>query len=180
MVNAVDIRSAGYGIVPKLVMRDRRLSISAKGLYAYLSSYAGSDNECYPTRKKICYDLNICSSVVSRCMKELTDTGYIRKDQVRCGGRFMNNIYRLNQAVTQPEDTINISSDAEYTANSFTVSGNTVNGDIGNGIQDTTINNKIINNKTITKNKNNSSKNTSQTERFRFLEPDADFFASIM
>lgn len=178
-MSIIEIRSAGYGIVPKLVMLDRSISISAKGLYAYLSSYAGKDNECYPTRSKICYDLKICSSVVSRCIKELTDAGYIRKIQVRKSGKFTNNLYRLTQTVESPvlgdsAGSLHHSAVGE----DFAVCGNTAAGKAVNGVMNNTITNNInTNNKNINNKINNSTK---ESAVFRFLEPDEDFFSSIM
>jgi hypothetical protein len=36
------VNSMGYGTIPKMVMRDRRLSATAKCIYAYFCSYAGA------------------------------------------------------------------------------------------------------------------------------------------
>ena len=36
------INSKGFGIVPKLLMQDERLSIYSKAIYCYFCSYAGS------------------------------------------------------------------------------------------------------------------------------------------
>lgn len=176
-MSVIEIRSAGYGIVPKLVMLDRRISIGAKGLYAYLSSYAGRDNECYPTRSKICYDLKICSSVMSRCIRELTDAGYICKTQVRKGGKFTNNLYRLTQTVAYSGGgDAEVSRENDITVNDCTVVGNPAVGKTVNDVMSTTINSN-----TITNNKNTNDKiNNYTSEKFRFLEPDEDFFASIM
>ena len=35
------INAKGYGTIPKLVMKDRRLTAQAKAIYAYFCSYAG-------------------------------------------------------------------------------------------------------------------------------------------
>ena len=53
------LQSYGYGIVSQLPMKDRELSIQAKGVYAYLVSCAGNDKQTYPTQEKMCYDLKI-------------------------------------------------------------------------------------------------------------------------
>ena len=39
--NKNSILRAGYGIIPKVVMRDKNLSIEAKAIYAYLTAFAG-------------------------------------------------------------------------------------------------------------------------------------------
>ena len=45
-------QSYGYGIISQLPMKDREMSIQAKGVYAYLVSCAGNDKQTYPTQKK--------------------------------------------------------------------------------------------------------------------------------
>ncbi|WRN75135.1 hypothetical protein UM590_04250 [Staphylococcus aureus] len=39
----------GYGLVFKRVMKDTTISIEAKALYSYLSSYAGVDETAFPS-----------------------------------------------------------------------------------------------------------------------------------
>ena len=53
--------SKGYGIAPRLLMMDRRLSIGPKALFCYISSIAGSAPNpefggpaSWPTRERIC------------------------------------------------------------------------------------------------------------------------------
>ena len=40
--------SHGYGLSPQLVMRSKGLSIEAKALYGYLSSFAGAGDTAFP------------------------------------------------------------------------------------------------------------------------------------
>lgn len=88
----------GYGLVYQSVMRDGNLSVKTKAVYAYLSCYAGSKNECYPSRRLILNDLNICGETLDICVKELISRGYIEKIQVREKGKFSKNLYRINHA----------------------------------------------------------------------------------
>ena len=53
------LQSYGYGIVSQLPMKDRELSIQAKGVYAYLVSCAGNVKQTYPTQEKMFYYLGI-------------------------------------------------------------------------------------------------------------------------
>lgn len=89
----------GYGVISRLVMQDSAVDIGAKGLYAYLCSYSGSGNTCYPSRNKICHDLNIGKETVSRYINQLTGAGYIQVERVRDGGKFLHNLYTI---VTEP------------------------------------------------------------------------------
>ncbi len=42
------VRSRGFGIIPKLVMQDKRLTGDAKAIYAYFCSYAGAGDTAFP------------------------------------------------------------------------------------------------------------------------------------
>ena len=43
----------GYGTVAKAVMKNKKISIGSKALYAYLCSYAWGKNESYPISEQI-------------------------------------------------------------------------------------------------------------------------------
>ena len=44
------IYALGYGIMPRLVARDVRLSYKSRGLYAYCSGFANNNGEAFPSR----------------------------------------------------------------------------------------------------------------------------------
>jgi hypothetical protein len=86
----------GYGIVAKDVLRDKKLSIQAKALYAYLCSYAGRDNKAFPSTEKISSDLNISTRSLYKYLKELKDLKYISVSQEREeDGTFSRNVYNI-------------------------------------------------------------------------------------
>lgn len=89
------INSNGYGTIPKAVMQDQDLSISAKAVYSYFCSYTGAGDTCFPTRSKICYDLGIANNSLSKYLKELTTNGYLKVEQIKENGRFSHNVYTL-------------------------------------------------------------------------------------
>ena len=89
----------GYGMSPKLVMRDKNLSIEAKAIYAYMSSFAGSGGSAFPKVETACRDLNISKNRFLKYRKELVDYGYITIEKERKGGKFDNNVYILNNTV---------------------------------------------------------------------------------
>ncbi len=45
--------SKGYGLMPKIVAQDQRLTIEAKGLYSYYVSYSGSGLMSFPSKQRI-------------------------------------------------------------------------------------------------------------------------------
>lgn len=95
------INSQGYGTIPKMVMQDQGVDIAAKALYAYFASFSGAGDTCFPSRKKICYDLGISKDTFTKYLKELTDRGYIKVEQAKAAsGRFSHNIYTLTDTVS--------------------------------------------------------------------------------
>ena len=91
------INAKGYGTIPKLVMKDRRLTAQAKAIYAYFCSYAGCGSTAFPKVSQIIYDINMTNKTYYKHFTLLTENGYItvikRKKE---GNKFDNNIYKLN------------------------------------------------------------------------------------
>ena len=98
------VNAQGYGTIPKLVMKDRRLTPQAKAIYAYFCSYAGCGSTAFPKTSQIMYDLNISNKTYYRHFELLTKFGYITVVRMRKeGSKFDNNIYKLNM---NPQKTI--------------------------------------------------------------------------
>lgn len=95
ILKGIQINSAGFGTISKLAMQDRRLHITAKAIYAYFNSYAGAGDTCFPSRKKICYDLGISADTFGKYLKQLCEYGYIKTQQVKENGRFSHNVYTI-------------------------------------------------------------------------------------
>ena len=72
----VDI-TGGYGNVYKEVMKKNNLSIEAKAIYSYLSSYAGSNDIAFPSVSLICHELNISENRFRKYKDELINNGII-------------------------------------------------------------------------------------------------------
>lgn len=89
------INSKGFGIIPKLVMQDREIGIIAKAIYAYFCSFAGAGNTCFPSRDKICHDLNISKGCLTKYIKQLSEHGYIKIRQETEHGKFSHNVYEI-------------------------------------------------------------------------------------
>ena len=98
------VNAQGYGTIPKLVMKDRRLTPQAKAIYAYFCSYAGCGSTAFPKVSQIMYDLNISNKTYYKHFDLLTEFGYITVVKIKKeGNKFDNNIYKLN---TNPKKTI--------------------------------------------------------------------------
>lgn len=99
------INSQGFGTIPKLVMQDRSLNIISKVIYAYLCSFTGAGDSCFPSRDKVCYDLNINKDTFTKYRNELISKGYIKVEMQRDESRkFLHNVYILCDTV-QPRPT---------------------------------------------------------------------------
>jgi hypothetical protein len=90
------LQSYGYGIVSQLPMKDRELSIQAKGVYSYLVSCAGNDKQTYPTQEKMCYDLGIKKvDTLKKYIKQIQARGYIKIVKTKKGNLYYRNVYLI-------------------------------------------------------------------------------------
>lgn len=121
-----DVLAMGYGIIPKMVMKDQDLTIEAKAIYAYIASYAGRGNVAFPSVDLICYDLKIGKERFQKHKKMLLEKGYLVIDQVMAGGKFGRNRYTMNQIVGEVEEA----SDKEEPMPAFTASEDQSLGDV--------------------------------------------------
>lgn len=94
-----DLLSKGYGIIPKLVMKDLKISAEAKAIYAYICSYCGAGDTAFPSVELICHDLGISEKRYQRHIKQLKENGYVIVTRNRIKSGFSNNIYTLPKTV---------------------------------------------------------------------------------
>ncbi|MGG5372836.1 conserved phage C-terminal domain-containing protein [Enterococcus sp. AZ196] len=92
--------SMGYGMIPKLVMKDPNLSAEAKAIYAYLCSYCGAGDTAFPSTELMCHDLAISEKRLQRHMKQLKESNYVHIERKRTVNGFSNNIYTLPKSVS--------------------------------------------------------------------------------
>lgn len=124
------INSKGFGTIPKVVMKDRRLTLQAKGIYAYFCSYAGAGNRVFPSRNTILRDLGINVSTYYKHLDLLKKCDYIRVKQQKRNGTFAYNIYVLMECPNSKEkesipcmnfsDTVHSDAEKPDTGNSHT------------------------------------------------------------
>jgi len=102
------INSKGYGTIPKMVMQDIRLSISAKAIYGYFCTYAGAGRQAFPRVTKIIKDLGISKNAYYKHFGLLKQYGYIKAEQEHVDGRLSHNIYTLLTEIqcTKIRDTV--------------------------------------------------------------------------
>ena len=102
------INSKGFGMIPKLVMQDRRLTVQAKAIYSYFASYAGGGQTAFPSRAKILADLEISVKTYYRHLNRLKERGYVKADQEKNQrGQFKRNVSTLTTDIPVSPDTHN-------------------------------------------------------------------------
>lgn len=88
------------------IMRDKTLTPEAKAIYAYLCSFAGSGDSCYPGAELMRLELGMGSDRFYKHMKLLTDSGVVNKEQERSGNRWGKALYKLNHMPDFPHTQI--------------------------------------------------------------------------
>jgi hypothetical protein len=118
----------GFGYVYQNVMRNKKLTIEAKSIYAYLASFSGNNEMCYPSIQLILKELGISKSRFYKHMELLINNGIVTKQQEKFENRFSKNTYIIssfpNFEDTQIEDTQNRDTQIEDTQNLTTKRNN--------------------------------------------------------
>lgn len=100
-----NVNSKGFGCIPKMVMQDTRLGLQAKGIYAFLASYAGAGKAAFPCLKTILYYLGIGQDTYYKYLKQLIEYGYIRAEKQRNErGNFWRTVYTLCSDISPHEE----------------------------------------------------------------------------
>ncbi len=86
--------SEGYGIAPRKLAIDKKLSDGAYRLWTLLSCYARGGNGCFPLQETLADDLGKRPETICVLIKELEDIGYINKSNRDNNGRALK--YTLN------------------------------------------------------------------------------------
>ena len=96
----IDVLSMGYGIVPRSVMSDRKLTVEAKAIYAYFAACIGAGDTIFPKVGEICKDLNMSEDRFRKHQKNLIERGYltIRKNAA-ANGRYSTNVYVIQDRI---------------------------------------------------------------------------------
>lgn len=102
MSEQTEIRyDTGFGLIHRNIMRDKNLSIEAKAIYSYISSFAGVGMVAYPGIELMCSELNISEKRFHKYKNELINIGYLTIERERQEKGFSKNIYTLHvQPVT--------------------------------------------------------------------------------
>ncbi|WP_158554272.1 conserved phage C-terminal domain-containing protein [Macrococcoides goetzii] len=135
-----------YGVVFQSVMRNPDLDIEAKGLYAYLSSFAGKSNTAFPSVDLICHELNISDKRFKKYRKQLEEMQLIEVKRNRKDKGFSNNIYTLKHGIVSGQNVPVQNYPITNVNDANSVSGHFVTGQIVTGQNDPPKNNSLKNN----------------------------------
>lgn len=117
------------------VTRNNKLTPAAKGLYAYLASFCGDKDECFPSVDLILREMGMGKDTFYRHINALVAAGVVEKRQSEGeNGKFGRTVYSLTHEVvihdfpyTQNEDT-----DKRYTGHKETNNNSINNNNINN------------------------------------------------
>lgn len=160
------ILTMGYGVIPKLVMKDLDLTIEAKAIYAYIASYAGAGSTAYPSVELICHDLRIGKDRFQKHKRMLLEKGYLVIEQTVVRGQYANNLYVLSQTVTELKETEEEATDEEQPLPDFTA------------MEDQTVENPAQGNQASNKNSINNN-NLNNNNPKDLLEEDDDTILNL-
>ena len=82
------------------VMRNINLAGNAKLIYAYLASFAGGSETCYPSVETICKELNMTKTTMYKYMNILIDCGVVEKKQTYVGNIKGRVVYLITHEIT--------------------------------------------------------------------------------
>lgn len=116
------------------VTRNKNISASAKGLYAYLSAFCGVSDECYPSVDAITNEMGMGKDTFYRHINALVAAGVVQKKQVVGNdGKFGRTVYKLTHEVAihdfpfpQNTDTV-VSDTAQKETKSNNININNIN-----------------------------------------------------
>ncbi len=104
-----NILENGQGKVPKLVLSDNSLSITAKGIYVLLCVYKGESRVANPKRETIMKYLGIGSkNTYYKHLKQLEDSGYIKVTQCFEVNKFCANNFTVFDEITVNKKTLDV------------------------------------------------------------------------
>ena len=96
------INARGFGTVPKAVMRDSTLPVEAKGIYAYLCSFAGGGQTAFPSRATMLSELGLSKDRFYKYRAMLEERGLLRVERRSSGAvarPVRTNVYILSASM---------------------------------------------------------------------------------
>jgi DNA-binding MarR family transcriptional regulator len=70
-----------FGLVRADVMQDPEISLTAKGVYALLCTFADRDGMCFPTVAKLAECSGVSKRTIERAVGELQQKKYVKRER---------------------------------------------------------------------------------------------------
>lgn len=122
------MKKGAYGVVFQDVTRNNKLTPAAKGLYAYLASFCGDKDECFPSVDLILREMGFSRETFYKHINALVAAGVVKKRQLSQNGRFGRTVYEITHEVkildlsdTNLSTTVEQKSSLPLTSSSTTV-----------------------------------------------------------
>lgn len=94
-----NVADEGYGMIFKKPLKDKRLSIEAKAIYAFICSYTGAGQTAFPGVKLMLDCLGISENRFYKHRKQLVELGYLTITHRYDGQKNQNNLYTVNLSI---------------------------------------------------------------------------------
>lgn len=119
----------GFGYVYQNITRSKQLTAESKAIYAYLASFSGNSEMCYPSIQLMLNELGMSKTRFYKHMGLLIEKGIVTKQQEKQENRFCKNTYIISSFPsfedTRIEDTQNRDTQIEDTQN-LTTNSNSI------------------------------------------------------
>ena len=125
-------KKGAFGVVYQDVMRNTTIPVESKAIYAYLSSMAGADGRCYPSRELMAKELGIGVHRLDKFLILLVKSGAVEKTRINVGNLKNRNVYKITHELEvkkELEDIFNCDDTAYFR---HIENGNIENGHIEN------------------------------------------------
>ena len=96
------ITQQGFTQLPNFILRDPKLSVGAKVVYAMFISYGWHNNFCFPGQEKLAVDMGLTRPRVTQLIGELEAAGLIT---IQRRGQGKTNIYVIHFQVKRADCT---------------------------------------------------------------------------
>jgi DnaD/phage-associated family protein len=94
-----NVADEGYGMIFKKPLKDKRLSIEAKAIYAFICSYTGAGQTAFPGVQLMLDCLGVSEKRFYKYRKQLIDLGYLTVTHRYDGQRNQSNLYTVNLSI---------------------------------------------------------------------------------
>lgn len=92
-VGADPVSSGGFTQLPNFILRNPKLSVGAKVVYAMFISYGWHNNFCFPGQDRLAKDIGMTRPRVTQLIGELEDAGLI---SIERRGQGKTNVYTIH------------------------------------------------------------------------------------